>query len=150
MHVELMHVRALNSMSSVQHCGNSTSVTKHDMLSDPLWSSAVEIVLAVIAQRQNNTLSFAPVANGQVRANIKATVAPFRRQSELFPPHTLTFCKLRSMGCVTLVSELSWRPPYNLDCVTARGVYAILNTVTPYVQRPSRAGFLQASASQQD
>ncbi len=57
MHVELMHVRALNSMSSVQHLGNSTSVTKHDMLSKPLWSCAVEIVLALIAQRQNNTLT---------------------------------------------------------------------------------------------
>ena len=48
-----------------------------------------------------------------------------------------------------LVSELSWRPPFNLDFITARGVYTILSTVTPYIQRPSRAGFLHALASQQ-
>ena len=56
MHVELMHVRALNSMSSVQHLANSTSVTKHDMLSNPLWSSAVEIVLALIAEQHPKRL----------------------------------------------------------------------------------------------
>ena len=37
-------------------------------------------------------------------------------------------------------------PPH---IVTACGVYTILNTVTPYIQRPSRAGVLQASARQE-
>ena len=35
MHVELVHVRALNSMSNAQNLGNSTSVTKHDFFSQP-------------------------------------------------------------------------------------------------------------------
>ena len=51
-----MHVRALDSMNIVQNLGNSTSVTKPDMFSNPLLSSAVKIVLALMAQRLNNTL----------------------------------------------------------------------------------------------
>ncbi len=35
------------------------------------------------------------------------------------------------MGRVALMSELSWRLPYNLDFVTARGVYAIPNVNQP-------------------
>ncbi len=34
------------------------------------------------------------------------------------------------MGRVALMSELSWRLPYNLDFVTARGVYAIPNVTS--------------------
>ena len=33
-------------------------------------------------------------------------------------------------------------------CVTACGIYTIMKIVTPYIQRPSRAGILQVSASQ--
>ena len=46
-----MHVRALNSIGSVQHLGDSTSVAKHAF--QPFM---VKIVLALIAQRQNDTL----------------------------------------------------------------------------------------------
>ena len=96
--------------------------------------------LALTAQRHlkgQQCKDFA-VFNGQVRANIKANLAPFAGKVRNFR-RTLR----------ALVSELSWRPPFNLDFIPARGVYTILSTVTPYIQRPSRAGFLHALASQQ-
>ncbi len=42
---------------------------------------------------------------------------------------------------------LSFTSSRCLNFVTARGVHTTLNTGTPHIQRPSRAGFLQAFAS---
>ena len=47
------------------------------------------------------------------------------------------------MHSIIMVSELSWHG-------TACGVYTVIKIVTPYIQRPSRDGLLQASVSQQD